>query len=149
MTLKTNGARVVGEAKNREEYMGVRIADYPETPKNSDKIMKVARYHDHETVEEVNVSELAKNILTAGSNVAGRYAYVKDFPRFECSIGIPDFVTLEKNITDYFSKYNADCLKRFAKRETEHTAERVKNLAEKLGIAVEESKPISGVPMLE
>ncbi|KKU59692.1 MAG: hypothetical protein UX81_C0007G0002 [Parcubacteria group bacterium GW2011_GWA2_47_12] len=99
-----------------------------------DKIMKVAKYHEHEKTEEVNVSELARNMLGAGNNVVEQYIRGKDLPHFQCSIGTPDFITLEQNIADYFSKYNTDCVKRFAKEAIEKIAFRVKNLAKELGI---------------
>ncbi|OGF63082.1 hypothetical protein A2662_04460 [Candidatus Giovannonibacteria bacterium RIFCSPHIGHO2_01_FULL_45_33] len=102
-----------------------------------DKIMKVAQYNNHELTEEVNVSELARNMLGAGNDVVEQYVRGKDLPHFQCSVGIPDFITLEQNIADYFSKYNADCVERFAKEATKETAERVKNLAKELGVEPE------------
>jgi len=98
----------------------------------SDKIMKVARFHNAELTVEVNISELARNTLSAMSCLVDDFAIRNDLPHFQCSIGIPNFVTLEKNMIDYFNKYNADCVERFAKKETEAIADRIKRLSEEL-----------------
>jgi|SRR3989344_4718493 len=99
-----------------------------------DKMMKVARCHDNEQTIEINVSRLTRNLLSAVANVVVDFAKDHDLNHFQCSVGIPDFVTLEKNIANCFSEHNADCLERFAKEATYETAKRVKKLAQELGI---------------
>jgi len=105
-----------------------------------DTIMKVAQYHDHEKTVVVNVSELAKEILSAVSNIVDCLATKNDLPHLQGSIGIPDFVTLEKNIVDQLKKWNVDCIDRFSRSNIELVKERVVKLAQEIGVEVEEAK---------
>lgn len=100
----------------------------------NDKIMKVANFHNPELTVEVNVSEKARNLLGGVSAYVNELAIQNDLPHFQCSIGIPNFVTLEKNIVDYFNNYNTECLTRFAKSETSNVHARIEKLAKELGV---------------
>lgn len=70
-----------------------------------DKIMKVVKYESTDIVE-INVTEITMELLSQVTKYADLLAREKDLPHFQCSIGIPTFAELEKNLVEYFTKYN-------------------------------------------
>jgi len=111
-----------------------------------DKIMKVAQYQDFEKVAEVNISGVARKIQDAVSKVDDDITGKHNLPHFKNSIGIPDSKTLEKNLMEYYTQWNKDCVRRMLAEGTSEIHYRVDKLAKELG--VEDDLPKAPFPLM-